>query len=273
MQHRYSFDITTVRRGTAGLLLCTCLWVPMVQAAENTGPSAEASQTSARIQTARGVLEASQTAKLAAGLSARVLKAPYRPGQHFRRGALLVAFDCSRQKARKTALEAARQAARLKLDNMNELLAAGAAGELEVTLARAELQQAEAELGVVKAELKDCRIYAPYAGVVKQRHINVYDTPPINTVVYTILRDSPPKIKLIVPSAWLAWIKPGTPFSFVVDETGTQYPAKIVRSGASVDPVSQTIELTARFTRPARGALAGMSGVARFETLKEEAGK
>ena len=91
----------------------------------------------------RGVLKARQTASLAAGMSARILKAPYKPGQRFKRGALLVQFDCERLSAEKRALEEAKAASALKHDNIKELLLAGAAGELEETLAAAETRQSQ----------------------------------------------------------------------------------------------------------------------------------
>ncbi len=213
---------------------------------------------------ARGILKAAQRAELAAPISARIIKAPFQSGQRFKQGALLIKFDCNRVEAEKTALEAALNTARFKHDNIKELLFAGAAGELEETLAAAEVKKAEAEINVTKARLKDCAIYAPFNGIVQKRHINVYDTPAINTPLYSIQRDLAPEIKLIAPSSWLAWVKTGSKFRFKIDETGLTYPAQIVRTGASVDPVSQTIELTARFSQSAPGALPGMSGIARF---------
>ena len=52
----------------------------------------------------RGVLQAGQTAEIAAGMTGRLLKADYKPGQFFKSGALLARFDCTRQKAELLAL-------------------------------------------------------------------------------------------------------------------------------------------------------------------------
>jgi len=213
---------------------------------------------------ARGVLKAKQSANLAAPMSARILKAPYKPGQHFKRGALLVSFDCERLQAERRAIEEAKSSAVLKHENTAELLRAGAAGGLEETLAAAEVRKADAELGVAKARLKDCNIYAPYAGTAEETFVSAYDMPAAGAPLLSIIRYGAPEIELIAPSAWLAWLKPGTKLEFQVDETGKTHSAIVVRTGASVDPVSQTIELTAKFTAKSPGALAGMSGVARF---------
>ena len=58
-------------------------------------------------------------------------------------------------------------------------------------------------------------------------------------------------------------MKVGQKLNFTVDETGETFTAKIIRTGASVDPVSQTVELTAKPTEKTK-SLAGMSGVADF---------
>ncbi len=212
----------------------------------------------------RGVLKARQTANLAAGMSARIIKVPYKPGQRFKRGALLVRFDCERLNAEKNAVNAAKSAAEFKHTNIKELLFAGAAGELEVTLAAADVRKATAEIGVITARLKNCNIHAPFNGIVQEKHVSAFDTPALNAPLLSIVRSGTPEIKLIAPSKWMAWVKSGTVFEFTIDETGKTYPAKVLRTGASVDPVSQTIELTATFSKSAPGAMAGMSGVARF---------
>lgn len=225
---------------------------------------------------ARGVLQSRQTTHIAANLSARILKSNYKPGQSFKRGAPLIRFDCAQLKAETLALKAQKTSAKFSHDNVSELFQAGAAGELEVILAAAKVSKADAELGVVKVKQKNCTIYAPYNGIVQTAHISAYDTPALNAPLLTIFRSSTPEIKLIAPSAWMRWIKPGLAFDFTIDETGKTHRATIIRSGASVDPVSQTIELTAKFKTGAKGALIGMSGYAHFpspQNSQEQEGK
>ena len=218
---------------------------------------------------ARGVVRAAQTAEIGASMSARLTKLPYKSGQAFNRGALLAQFDCSQQKAEAQALEHALGALSVKHENVKELLALGAAGTLEESMASADKSRAQADLQVAKARLKHCAIYAPYAGRVKTRHVSAYDTPSAGAPLYSIIRSGRLEIDLIAPSAWMRWMKPGKTFTFTVDETGESYSGKIVRLGAAVDPVSQTIEVTAKFSKTSRGVLPGMSGVAEFDAPEQ----
>jgi len=213
----------------------------------------------------RGVLQAGQTAEIAAGMTGRILKANYKPGQYFKSGALLARFDCTRQKAELAALEQAHQTLAAKHENISELFKLGAAGELDVTIAQSEMQQAEAERDAIKARLKDCSIYAPYAGHVTARHVSAFETPQIGQPLFSIQRYNTLELSIIAPSKWMRWMKIGQTLNFTVDETGETFKAKIIRTGASVDPVSQTVELTAKPTEKTK-SLAGMSGVADFGT-------
>lgn len=211
----------------------------------------------------RGVLRSGQSADIAAGMAGRLLQANYKPGQKFSSGAMLAKFDCTRQKAQLSALTQAHETLKARYTNQAELFELGAAGALDVTIARSEMQQAAAERAALSAGLKDCQVYAPYAGFVTHRHVSAYETPQAGQPLYTIERSGTLEISIIAPSKWMRWMKVGKSFDFSVDETGEIFKAKIIRLGAAVDPVSQTIELTAKPTGRTK-ALSGMSGLADF---------
>ncbi len=214
--------------------------------------------------TARGVIRPGQTAEIAAGMSGKLTSAPYRPGQYFKKGAILARFDCTRQEAEAKALSRAHQTLSLKHENISELYNAGAAGELEMSIAQSEVQQAAAQRDVLSARLTDCVVHAPFSGYVTTQHVAAFETPAMNAPLYSIIRAGSLEISVIAPSAWMRWIKSGTRFNFTVDETGESFRAQVIRTGAAVDPVSQTIELTARPRGKVGRTLAGMSGIAVF---------
>lgn len=217
---------------------------------------------------ARGVIRPGQTAEIAAAMSGKLTSAPYADGQYFSKGAVLAEFNCTRQRAEKTAKTRAYNTLQLKYENISELYSAGAAGELEVSIAKSEMEQASAEKEVIEARLSDCTVHAPFSGYVLTQHVRAHETPAVNAPLYSILKANSLEVSIIAPSAWMRWMKTGTPLSFTVDETGTQFKAKIIRIGAAVDPVSQTIEIKAAPTQKIGRTLAGMSGIARFTPPK-----
>jgi multidrug efflux pump subunit AcrA (membrane-fusion protein) len=75
-----------------------------------------------------------------------------------------------------------------------------------------------------------------------------------------IIDDSVLELEFLVPSRWLAWLRPGGLFQVTIDETGKTYPAKFTRIGARVDPVSQSVKVAAAVYGRFPELMAGMSG-------------
>ncbi len=213
---------------------------------------------------ARGVLIAGQSADIAAGMTGRLTTAPYKAGQYVERGATIAQFDCDRQDAELKSRRAAHATQSLKYENQAELLAMGAAGELDVSIARSERDQIAAEVSALEIAMKDCTVAAPFPGYVTARHIDAYETAQAGQPLYSLNRAGTTEISVIAPSDWARWVKPGANFTFKVDETGESVAAKVQRLSAVVDPVSQTIEITARLNGKHKGR-PGMSGIAMFQ--------
>jgi len=193
--------------------------------------------------TARGVLIAGQSADIAAGMAGRLTATPYKSGQYVSTGAVLAEFDCDRQRAELKSRRAAHATQSLKYDNQAELLKMGAAGALDVSIARSERDQIAAEITALEIALKDCTVYAPFPGFISARHIDAFETAQLGQTLISINRAGTTEISVIAPSDWAGWVKSGKKFT--------------------LDPVSQTIEITARLTGKHKGR-PGMSGVAVF---------
>ena len=214
---------------------------------------------------ARGVLIAGQSADIAAGMTGRLTSAPFKSGQYVGRGVTLAEFDCNRQQAELKSKRAAHATQTLKHDNQAELLQMGAAGALDVSIARSERDQIAAEVSVLEIAMKDCIISAPFPGFITARHIDAHESAQTGQPLYSINRAGTTEVSVIAPSNWAGWVKQGAKFTFKVDETGESISAKVQRLSAVVDPVSQTIEITASLSGKHKGR-PGMSGVAIFET-------
>lgn len=217
----------------------------------------------------RTLLQPRHEAVLSAELAGRIEHMPLREGDRFNAGDLLVAFDCALYRAELAAAGADRLAAQKRLENNRQLAALNSIGALEVELAAAEADKAAAEVRIRQIRVDRCRVQAPYAGRVVATKVNEGESVAPGDEILEILDDRSLELKLLVPSPWLSWLKPGTRFSLVIDETGREYPAEVTRLGARIDPVSQTVPVTAQVRRRAPELMAGMSGTARFEAPSE----
>lgn len=213
---------------------------------------------------ARGVVVPNAEVTLAAAVSTRIERMPFKPGQAFQKGETLIQFDCQRQQADLRGAKAALDKAATFYRGKKRLKARGAAGGQEVREAAADVAAATASVDSLNEVIQLCKIEAPFSGRVVERHAETHEIPAINAPILTVVDSSTLELDLIVPSTWLRWVKEGTSFEFAVDELGQRFPARVQRLGAKVDPVSQTIKLTGVFTARPNRVLAGMSGTAKF---------
>lgn len=249
-------------RGSFAIGLCcvvSFLFFPHEQGhAEQTGNAAQVE--------ARGLVSAPMRVEIRSRLDAPVSSLPFRSGDRFEAGELLLGFDCSRYAAEEKAARANANAAWIEYKSKKRLLAHGAAGKDEVNLAKARAGQASAEAEAREAINSGCRIEAPFPGRVGEVRIRQYEYPKPGEPLLVIMNDRLLEVELIVPSNWLGWLQVGTPFEFLVEETGRQVRGRIDRLSPEIDPVSQTIRIFGHLDKvDEQLLLPGMSGVARFE--------
>jgi membrane fusion protein (multidrug efflux system) len=197
---------------------------------------------------------------LGAELGAKVSRIAVSEGGRFKAGQLLVSFDCALQSAQLQRAKAAQVAAdRTHAANLR-LAVLNSVGKIELDNSEAELAKARADVSLMNATLSKCSLNAPYAGRVAEQRVREQQFVQAGQPVLDILDDSALELDFIIPSKWLSWLKPGAPFKVRIDETGRDYPARITRLGARVDPVSQSLKVAAVIDGSFPELIAGMSG-------------
>ncbi len=213
----------------------------------------------------RGVVRASAQANITTDLPVIVTRIGFKEGERFKKGDVLLTFNCRKQRAELASAEAKLREMRVELKSARFLNNKNAGSRQDVETARARTDRAAAESEIIRARLERCRIVAPYDGRVALVDIHKHELPVAGKTLISIVAEQEPEIELIVPSAWLTWLTRGTRFQFHIDETQTKHIGTVVRMSAAVDAVSQTIKVFAKFAEPTTDILSGMSGTAQFE--------
>lgn len=214
--------------------------------------------------TARGVLVPAKEAVISSELSARIIELPFRDGEVFTAGDVLVAFDCALFEARRDQAAALMRAAQATMANAQQLQQMNSIGELEVRLARTNMDRVAAALAEAEVTVDRCTVLAPYEGRLVEAFVNAHEVATPGSQLLTIVSTAPLEATLLIPSDWLIWLAPGQPFTFQVDETRTILAGEVASIGARVDPVSQTVPLRVVLPGAPPGLIPGMSGTARF---------
>ena len=253
--------------GCAALMLCAQLVAGMsVAIAEPATPAASASVTQSGADEGRIRIQLvpRDQVDLSSEIPATIASIPLREGDSFTAGQRLITLDCALYTAQLHKAQAEADAARELWQVDQRLAKLHSVGELEVYQADAKMKESEAEVAYVQATVSKCSIAAPFGGRVLKRFASPLQFVEAGKPLLTIIDTNHLELKMIVPSKWLSRLRRGHPLTVQITEVGKTYPARIVRIGAQVDPVTQTVDVTAALTASAPELLPGMSGWATF---------
>lgn len=197
---------------------------------------------------------------LASEIGAKVSRLPVREGASFKAGDLLVGFDCTVQDTLLQKAAAELQGAEFTFAANQRLADLRSVGQLDLDLSIAAVAKAKADVATNQTVLSKCRITAPFDGRVADQKVREQQYVQPGVALLDILDDSSLELEFLVPSGWLRWLKSGLRFKVAIDETGKSYPAQVTRLGARVDPVSQSVKVTATIDGRFTELVAGMSG-------------
>ena len=223
-----------------------------VAAAQKSEPSA-ASEVRARIVSLH-------TATLSSEMAGRIDSIATRVGDHFRKGDVLVTFDCAVPRSQLGREQAVVTQVERTYEINRRAVAQKSTGQLELDIAAADVLKAKADLAVAAAVASRCAIAAPFAGVTVEQKAHEFEYATPGQPVLDVLDDRALEVELTAPSRWLGSLKPGAPFQVKIDDTGKTYSGEITRLGDRVDPVSQSVRVIGAIAGDPPGLMAGMSG-------------
>ncbi|WP_300166030.1 efflux RND transporter periplasmic adaptor subunit [Bradyrhizobium sp.] len=207
-------------------------------------------------------LLALHAATLSSEMAGRIDAIATRVGDHFRKGDVLVTFDCALPKAQLTHAQAALTEAARTYEIDRRAAAQKTNGQLELDIPATEVLKAKADLAAAETLVSRCSIAAPFAGVTVDQKIRAFEYATPGQALLDVLDDHALEVELTAPSRWLSRLRPGTAFQLAIDETGKTYPGKVVRLGGRVDGASQSVRVFGEVTAEAPELMPGMSGKA-----------
>jgi membrane fusion protein (multidrug efflux system) len=218
------------------------------------------SYANAEVRESRALVVASQEAILSSELAARIENIAVKEMQRFKKGDLLIQFDCSLYEAQKDVVSANANSALIKLKSDEQMLQMRSIGKYELELSISEYEKAKSELLIAELNVERCQIKAPFDGAVEEVVVNTFETIQPQVELMKIIQTEVLELEMVVSSEWISWLKIGHPIKVYIDEIQKEFNATISGIGANVDAVSQTIQLKGTITDTSPALLPGMSG-------------
>ena len=218
------------------------------------------SYANAEVRESRALVVASQEAILSSELAARIENIAVKEMQRFKKGDLLIQFDCSLYEAQKDVVSANANSALIKLKSDEQMLQMRSIGKYELELSISEYEKAKSELRIAELNVERCQIKAPFDGAVEEVVVNTFETIQPQVELMKIIQTEVLELEMVVSSEWISWLKIGHPIKVYIDEIQKEFNATISGIGANVDAVSQTIQLKGTITDTSPALLPGMTG-------------
>lgn len=224
-------------------------------------PTIAASQTCADQEV---VVKALEEATIASEVGGTITSIPLQEGELFKRGQLLLQFDCRTQEAELNKALADKKNTTAALQNAEKLESYGASSNYESIKAKADYEKSVAEVERFEALTSKCKINAPFDGTLVEKIVQAYNTVKPGEPLLKIV--NPNKIELVmrVPSTWLSWLTIGTKFDVYIYELDQKFPAQVENINDQVDAVSRTVKIRGNVISPNKRLLPGMTGAAIF---------
>jgi membrane fusion protein (multidrug efflux system) len=214
----------------------------------------------AEVRESRALVVASQEAVLSSELAARITSISVKEMERFKKGDLLIQFDCSLYEAQKDVVRANENSALIKLKSDEQMLQMRSIGKYELELSISEYEKAKSELLIAELNVERCEIRAPFDGAVEEVVVNAFESIQPQVELMKIIKTDVLELEMVVSSEWVSWLTIGHPITVYIDEIQEEFNASISGIGANVDAVSQTIQLKGTITNASSALLPGMSG-------------
>jgi membrane fusion protein (multidrug efflux system) len=200
---------------------------------------------------ALGTLEPRERVVLSANAADRVTGVFFEDGQRVARGKVLMTLVNDEEQSQLEAALAAEANAKLVYERNQRLASAEAVAQLELERTRSAYDAATANVGAIKARLRDRVLVAPFAGVLGFREVSVGAFVSPGQTVATLIDDSQMRLEFGVPSIFLSGLRPGLEISAVTrDFPGQNFVGQLTSIDNAIDPVSQAVKIRATLPNP-----------------------
>lgn len=223
-----------------------------------------------RVQ-AVGSLRAAQSVALRPEVGGRIVQLGFRDGEVVRRGQLLVQLDDSLPRAQLAQAEAQLAVARSNHQRNVELVAQGFVTRSVAEQTAATLAVAEAQRELARAELARLRLLAPFDGRTGLRKVDVGAVVAAGAELVALEDLRQMEVEFRLPERELARLRLGQPLSLRLDaQPQTAWSARILALEAQVDPEGRALAVRARLERTAPELRPGMFARVEIELGRRE---
>ncbi len=194
-----------------------------------------------------GSLSANEAVELKSQIDGMVKEIKFEEGQKVAKDAVLVVLDRSKLDASLAEAKANAEMAETTFGRMRSLVESGAVSKQEFDQAQSDVTAKTAMADLLKAQLDDAVITAPFEGVAAERKVSVGQVIGKDTLLTVIIDGNPMKVDFHVPERYAGRLKQGQ----AVELSVAAYPGEVFKGDVyfidpQIDDVSRTVLVKAK---------------------------
>ncbi|MBQ6872114.1 MAG: efflux RND transporter periplasmic adaptor subunit [Bacteroidales bacterium] len=197
--------------------------------------------------------------------SGKIVEINFKEGTFVNKGQLLAKVNDRPLQAQLQKLTSQVKLAEDRVYRQSLLLKKDAVSQEAYEQVKTDLAKLEADIELVKANIEQTELRAPFDGVIGLRGVSVGSYASPSVVVAKLTKISPVKVEFAVPERYTDDIKIGANVVFSLTGEVEQFRAKVYAKESKIDPVTHTLTVRALYDNRNGASLAG-----RYATVKLE---
>lgn len=187
-------------------------------------------------------------------------------GDRVGKGQLIATLDAEQLTHNHAAAQAALAQAEDAYKRMEQLHGKGSLPEIKWVEAQTALERARASEQTARKQLADCRLYAPFSGVISKKFAEKGQNVGAGTQIAKLVAIGRMKVKISVPEGEMAQIAAGQKADVTVEALGTTpMQGTVTEKGVAADPLSRSYEVKISLPKADKKLLPGMVADVRLD--------
>lgn len=206
-----------------------------------------------------GTVEEGNGTSLSFATSGTIQTIHVRLGQQVNAGQLIATLDPTSMQNSYQAAQAVLEQAEDAYRRMKELHDKGSLPDMKWVEVQSKLEQARSMEQIAKRKLDDCRLYAPFSGIIAEKNMEAGENVAPGMAVARLVTASSLVVKISVPETEMSSVRTGQKAEIAIMALGGEtFIAKVVEKGIVANPLSRTYEVKLKMEKPGKEVMPGM---------------
>lgn len=180
-------------------------------------------------------------------IQGKIIEINFPEGGSVSKGQVIALIDARELNAQLSKANANYNLIKERESRQNKLLEIKAISQEEYELSKNDLQNALAEIEILKSRLAKTILTAPFDGVAGLKLISEGSIANIAQPITTVQQVDPLKLDFFVPEKYFGMVKKGDTVLFSTNNSSREYKARIIAFESKLDPINRTMKVRAIF--------------------------